>query len=176
MQPLRKTLTKCQYLHAKPGMAHLEKTWYFYDQNNRLILNHKEYPTLGEQPYIKEDHFSQVEEFYIENMCKFQAYLDQNPPNKTNLVAQTQLRPQIVTLDNERLPPLNIPHFSGDYTAWEAFRDMFTSSVINRKNYSNLAKLHQLISVLEGDAATIAASYQPTDANFEIVWSKLKER
>ena len=53
---------------------------------------------------------------------------------------------------------------------------MFMSSVINRKNYSNVAKLHQLISVLEGNAATVAASYQPTEANFKIIWNKLKWR
>ena len=117
---------------CKARMSHLEKTWSTYDQNNMLLLNHKDYPTLGDQTYIKNDHFSQVEEFYIQNMCKFQTYIDQNLPNNQNSEPQTQLRPHIVTLDNERLPPLNIPHFSGDYTTWEAFRDMFTSSVINR--------------------------------------------
>ena len=52
-------------------------------------------------------------------MCDFQTYLDENFPTNASSVVQTQVRPEIVTLDNERLPPLNIPHFSGDNTIWE---------------------------------------------------------
>lgn len=160
--------------NCKTRMNHLEKLWSTYEQNNMSIIAHKDFNSLQEQPYIKDDHFSCVEEHYIQNMCKFQTFMDSNSSNGNS--DQPLPRSQIVTLENERLPPLNIPHFSGDYTKWESFRDIFVSSVINRKNYSNVAKLHQLISVLEGDAATIAASYQPTDANFLIVWDKLKER
>ena len=159
---------------CKARMSHLEKVWSSYEQNNMSLIAHKGYESLQTQPYFKDDHFSSVEEMYIMNMCRFQAFLDENTTNENN--DRPLPRPQIVTLDNERLLPLQIPHFSGEYTAWESFRDIFQSSVINKKNYSNVSKLHQLISVLEGDAATIAASYQPTDANFEIVWNKLKER
>ena len=160
---------------CKARMKHLERVWSTYDQNNMMIIASKDYPALQDQPYIKDDHFTQVEEYYLQNMSKFQTFLDEYPTT-TNPIDQPPTRPHIVTLENERLPPLNIPHFSGDYTAWESFRDMFVSSVIKRKNYSNVAKFHQLISVLEGDAAKIAASYQPTDANFQVVWDKLKER
>ena len=49
----------------KIQMQNLDKTWSSYDQNNMLIVNHKDYPTLGDQLYVKNNHFSQVEELYL---------------------------------------------------------------------------------------------------------------
>ena len=78
------------------------------------IIAYKDYETLQNQPYFEEDHFSCVEEHHIQNMCRFQTFLDKNITNENN--DRPLPRPQIVTLENERLPPLQIPHFSGEYT------------------------------------------------------------
>ena len=66
---------------CKTRMKRLEKTRSSYDQHNMLLIAHNDYESLKEQPYIKGNHFSQVDEFYIQNMCKFQSYLDADSPN-----------------------------------------------------------------------------------------------
>ena len=159
---------------CKIRMKSLEKTWEKFENNHMQLINHEDYEAVKAQPYVKDNLFLVYEQSYIKNMSKLQAYLDSQVESH-NDSTHPPIR-QFVTLDGERLPPLSIPHFNGDFTCWESFRDMFTSSVINKPNYSDIAKLHQLISVVEGDAKKLVTSYQPTEANFKIIWEKLKEK
>ena len=79
-------------------------------------------------------------------------------------------------MDNDRLPPLSIPDFDGDYKHWEGFRDIFTSSVINRPNTSNVVKLKHLKSHVKGDDLDLIQPFEITDANFEIAWNRLRDK
>ena len=145
---------------CKVRMKSLEKTWEKFKNNHMQLINHDAYESVKVQPYIKDNLFLVYEQTYIKNMSKLQTYLDSQVETHNG-----STQPQLA-LDGESLPPLRIPHLNGDFTYWESFRDMFTSSVINKPNYSDIAKLHQLISVVEGDAKKLVTSYQPTEANF----------
>ena len=82
----------------------------------------------------------------------------------------------MVTIDNDKLPPLNLPDFDGDFRKWESFRDFFTSSVINRPNTSDVVKLRYLKGHVKGDALDLIQPFDITEHNFILAWNRLKEK
>ena len=74
------------------------------------------------------------------------------------------------------MPPLSIPDFVGDYKHWESFRDIFTSTVINRPNTSSVVKLRHLKSHVKGDALELIQSFDIAENNFELAWNRLKNK
>lgn len=74
-----------------------------------------------------------------------------------------------------RLPPLNLPHFSGNYDTYIAFRDGFMSLVHNNNNLTNVQKLHYLRSCLKNEAFQLIEAFKITD-NYSIAWDLIKKR
>ena len=93
----------------------LEKTFEKFEANHRLLLDSPEYEGLKDQPYIKDNYFLIYEQHYMKNLANYQEYLD----SQATAQSATNQPPvkQFVTLDGERLPPLSIPHFNGDFTS-----------------------------------------------------------
>ena len=50
-----------------------------------------------------------------------------------------------------RLPKLDLPQFTGTYSAWPSFVDLFNGSVDNNQNLSNSQKLFYLKGALKGE-------------------------
>lgn len=82
----------------------------------------------------------------------------------------------IETRASVQLPRIDIPKFSGEFTKWENFRDVFESLVASRTDLSNVQKLHYLKANLTGDASLILANTHVTDANYNAAWELLKRR
>lgn len=74
------------------------------------------------------------------------------------------------------LPRINLPKFSGLYTEWISFRDLFLSLVVNNENLSNVQRLHYLKASLTGEAAIVIKNISVTDANYATAWSELQTR
>ncbi|XP_076285540.1 uncharacterized protein LOC143211601 [Lasioglossum baleicum] len=66
-------------------------------------------------------------------------------------------------------PKVELPKFSGDYTEWEGFHDLFIALVEKNKSLSDVQKLYYLKTSLEGEAAfvlkNIATSKDPGSAS-----------
>ncbi|XP_055714232.1 uncharacterized protein LOC129808477 [Phlebotomus papatasi] len=77
---------------------------------------------------------------------------------------------------NSRLPPLDIPKFSGQFSKWISFRDRFVSTVINESSLSKVQKLHYLKGALTGEAASVLENLEVTEDNFEAAWDLLNTR
>ena len=71
------------------------------------------------------------------------------------------------------LPILHLPKFSGGYTEWVSFRDLFISVIDKDVRLSNVHKLHYLKTSLEGEAASLVCSITTTDQNYRLVWDRL---
>lgn len=76
---------------------------------------------------------------------------------------------------NLKLPPLNLPSFSGSYEQWPGFSDTFKSSVHNDQRHTDAQKLIYLSSCLTGRAADKIESLQTTDANYQVAWGILEK-
>ena len=66
-----------------------------------------------------------------------------------------------------KLPKISLPTFSGSYTDWMSFIDLFNGSVDSNSRLNNSQKLHYLKSSLRGDAAKLLASITISDSNYE---------
>ncbi|XP_018377648.1 PREDICTED: uncharacterized protein LOC108770510 [Trachymyrmex cornetzi] len=80
------------------------------------------------------------------------------------------------SVSHVRLPKLSLPSFSGKYDEWFPFRDMFNSVIHLNSALSNAQKLQYLKSSVIGEASNIICSLELSDANYEVAWSRLRER
>ena len=58
-----------------------------------------------------------------------------------------------------KLPKLNISKFSGDFTQWKAFWDIFNTSVHKRTDLDQIEKFTYLKGLLEGDALRLVEGF-----------------
>ena len=75
-----------------------------------------------------------------------------------------------------KLPKLQLPSFTGSYTDWMSFADLFKASVDSNNQLSNSEKLNYLKACVKGEAAKLISSVTITDYNYEIAWELLHER
>ena len=160
-------------------MDGLIKNWERFEGNHHQIFASKDLDTLmKDQPYFKDNIFDKLDEQHLVNPTLFQTYLHTNPSSEDHA---RDRNPNNIILhqtseDLELLPRLDLPDFNGEFKEWEAFRDVFYSSVVSKPKIPNVTKLRHLRAHLKGDAADLINSYALTDENFPIVWKKLTDR
>ena len=74
-----------------------------------------------------------------------------------------------------KLPKLEIPKYSGDYTKWQPFWDKFTA-VIDQSNLPVVNKFTYLQSLLQGEAAAAIAGLSLTTENYTTAKAILEKR
>ena len=75
-----------------------------------------------------------------------------------------------------KLPKLQLPTFTGSYTEWMSFADLFKASVDSNTELSNSEKLNYLKACVKGEAAKLISSVTITDSNYKIAWDLLHDR
>ncbi|XP_025831574.1 uncharacterized protein LOC112904803 [Agrilus planipennis] len=76
---------------------------------------------------------------------------------------------------NVRLPRINLPQFSGEYTEWLPFYNAFDSLIHNNYTLDDCQKFHYL-KFLGGEAARPIESLAITANNYQSAWSILQRR
>lgn len=131
----------------------------------------------------KSDYFQSVHiEFFEEKYCDAAAAVEEQITKITASQAalvNDSTHNQSIVLEHShehevRLPPLELPTFSGEYTEWASFADRFVSAVHKRK-IPEASKLVYLKSVLRGDAVALISEMATTDTNYMTAWNLLKE-
>ena len=74
------------------------------------------------------------------------------------------------------LPKLNLPTFSGSYTEWMSFFDLFNAAVNSNTQLGDSEKLNYLRACLKSDAAKLICSISITDADYAIALGSLTDR
>lgn len=75
-----------------------------------------------------------------------------------------------------KLAPIELPRFSGDYTEWEAFHDLFMSMIHDNPYIPKVQKMHRLKSTISGEAASLIKYISCTEGNYDLAWDKLRRR
>jgi hypothetical protein len=75
-----------------------------------------------------------------------------------------------------KLAPLEIPQFSGAYTEWAAYHNIFSALVHSNDKISDIQKFFYLQSSLSGDAESVIKCIQTTADNYNAEWNSLIER
>ncbi|XP_071581282.1 uncharacterized protein [Temnothorax nylanderi] len=71
------------------------------------------------------------------------------------------------------LPRIQLPHFTGKYEDWLAFRDLFLSIVGRDSAATQVEKLHYLKSCLKGEAELLIRNVATTEENYIRAWNIL---
>lgn len=67
----------------------------------------------------------------------------------------------------------DLPQFSGIYSEWPAFRDLFKQLVDENQHLTHIAKFNILVRHLRGAAAGYAAGLSPSFENYKVIWGAL---
>ena len=79
-------------------------------------------------------------------------------------------------LHQAKLPRLQLPTFSGDYTQWQPFWDKFTAIVHRNSELPTVSKFTYLQSLLKGEALAAINGLALTEANYETARVLLDKR
>ncbi|MGH9701298.1 MAG: DUF1759 domain-containing protein, partial [Candidatus Acidiferrales bacterium] len=96
--------------------------------------------------------------------------------NQIQNISQSSFIQQSLPQVNVKLPPLNLPSFSGSYHDYMQFNDIFDSLIDKNQFLSKVQKFYYLKSCLIGDAQKIIQSLEVTEQNYDIAKDLLKER
>ncbi|XP_059225708.1 uncharacterized protein LOC131997872 [Stomoxys calcitrans] len=77
---------------------------------------------------------------------------------------------------NVHLPPCDIEAFSGDYSSWPSFRDLFTALYVRNARLSSVEKLFHLNNKTRGEALEIVRKAPLTNEGFDVAWGALRAR
>ncbi|XP_022832838.1 uncharacterized protein LOC111360825 [Spodoptera litura] len=125
------------------------------------------------------DIYDSTEDIYITCKCLMKSTLNKiniNEPQMQNNSCNNSTNSSKSSHSFVKLPKITIPTFSGKYSEWTTFHDLFISLVHNNKSLDNVQKLHYLKSHLTGEAEQLIRHTPITDANYSECWSHLEKR
>lgn len=100
----------------------------------------------------------------------------------SNLNASSLSHLDASTLNNSslrkeiKLPQITIPKFSGDYSSWPPFYDLFKCMIHENEKLSPVQKMHYLKSCLAGEAEQLTRHLTITQDNYQVAWNVLCKR
>lgn len=165
----------------------LDKYWSAFELRHREIILKKEDKDAA--AYFGNNYFNDVEVQYaialgslLDAVKEFQSPV--NAPTSSGLIPSTSgVNPNIPEINNGnqqnfhiKLPAIVIPTFSGDYSSWTSFYDLFDSLVVQNNAISNVNKLHHLKTSLSGEAELVLRKFAIEEKNFVPAWKHLQNR
>ena len=80
------------------------------------------------------------------------------------------------TMNNHKLPRLDLPYFDGDVLKWQTFWDSFESSIHLNETLTPIQKFTYLNAQLQGSAAETIEGFALTNGNYETAVNLLRKR
>ncbi|XP_036140869.1 uncharacterized protein LOC118644969 [Monomorium pharaonis] len=157
-------------------LAGLEKYWSTFESQHETLLR-EHWDALSEDDYVTGDLISVVEETYYVNkgiLNDFAAQAARSGEASTS--STTTVTVSEGTSHRTTLPRIQLPQFSGKYSEWNSFRDLFLSIMRQDASTSSVEKLHYLKTCLKGEAALLIRNVPTTAENFERAWNTLVRR
>lgn len=130
-------------------------------------------------PYFTEDYFGLTLTAYSDiskNLGRLRTIIEKRdtPTDPTS----TANHPSAFNSTNslKRIDITEDQAFSGKYSEWKPFADLFQSLIGEKKFISPIEKLVRLKSALRGPAAALISNLATTSENYEVAWKTLTER
>ena len=120
--------------------------------------------------YYQSDHYGLAEEGYLNSSVAMAAALGQFAEPQP-----TQSSDSLQPASMRKLPAISIPTFSGVFSDWLEFKDLFSAIVVKDTRISSVEKLQHLKTHVQGEAAELLKTVKVTDANFEVAWKLLED-
>ncbi|CAK1589376.1 unnamed protein product [Parnassius mnemosyne] len=157
--------------YIETRLESLESNWTVFSQNHRKIVYELRKEDLEKSIYHTGDIYDQTEELYFEYKTLLKEtllrYSADNIVEPVNIASE---KPSV------SLPKITLPKFSGRYTEWVSFRDLFTSLVHKNPGIDDVQKLHYLKSSVTGEAEQLLRHIPITSDNYQVCWEQLESR
>ncbi|CAH2088129.1 unnamed protein product [Euphydryas editha] len=146
----------------------LEKDWALFKENNTKL--HENYKAQEVKPFV--DIYDSAEDTYITYKSLIKSLL-----NKCKSTNEHKTNDKFNSKSSSvKLPRISIPTFSGKYSEWTTFRDLFVSLIDKNENLDNVEKMHYLKLHLTGEAEQFVRHKEISDLNYSQCWSQLEKR
>ncbi|XP_014211960.1 uncharacterized protein LOC106641895 [Copidosoma floridanum] len=119
--------------------------------------------------YFAEYSYGTAEEAYLSSAAFMADVLQKLPVPPHQDTAPTTTAP------SRSMPAVSVPNFSGQFCDWLEFKDLFLAIIVCDSRLSNVEKLQQLKTHVQGEAAEMLKTIQLTDANFDVAWKALED-
>ena len=80
------------------------------------------------------------------------------------------------SFQSSKLPEIKLPTFSGTYSKWLAFKELFTGMILNQTGLTDVAKLHYLRNSLKGSPLTWIEGFTLSGESLLPSWNTLVDR
>ncbi|XP_059056144.1 uncharacterized protein LOC131850012 [Achroia grisella] len=165
--------------YAQVKLELLEDLWNNFKQNHQILMITTEI-NIHESDYIKNEIYDLTEDIFTAAKCEMKEILktfcSPNPTSDSNQTTSSQSKAPTAMTPELKLPHINIPVFTGKYSEWIPFHDLFVSLIHRNSALMDVQKLHYLKSSLSGEAATLLKHIPISEANYEDAWVILQKR
>ncbi|XP_070138593.1 uncharacterized protein [Drosophila bipectinata] len=143
--------------------------------------NHQEFVSAGypTHPYFVDNLADQFEEEFITAFCLISTESETLFPTQLPACAEQQATPVPKMLGPGaavQLPKLPVPNFSGKYTDWPAFHDLFMQLIHQNQALSNIQRFHFLKQALPKEQDQDVHQMELTDGAYTIAWDLIIKR
>lgn len=156
----------------------LQKYWTKFEKAHDLIILSPSNSDSAD--YYSKDTYTEIEIIYANTLGSMNdAILALDAANQPGAAAAGGERPPVQQENrnqNIKLPAISLPKFSGDFSQWTSFYDLFDSLVVKNAALSNVNKLHHLKSSLSGEAELVLRQFAIEENNFVQAWELLRRR
>ncbi|XP_048477681.1 uncharacterized protein LOC119694152 [Plutella xylostella] len=167
-------LAKESYLQTR--LEALEFHFKIVTDNHTKLLSEASDEILDSHEYFTTDMYSEVEETYIMYKADLKEALSRFMPSASAASEQTNKHVTTKGETQVHLPKISIPVFSGSYSEWIPFRDLFTSLIHNNESLDSVQKMHYLKGYLSGEAEQLLRYVAITASAYQESWALLNSR
>ncbi|XP_045490597.1 uncharacterized protein LOC123690703 [Pieris rapae] len=157
------------YLETR--LEQLEKQWSTFEETHKNLIGNYGEEDYDESEYNLKDLYGETEDLYSEYKIDIKEKLTKF---KNSFLVTSDLVSN--NYSEVKLPKITIPIFSGHYSQWNTFRDLFQSLIHSNKSLQAVQKLHYLKSYLTGEAEQLLRHLPVTSENYELCWGMLEQR
>ncbi|KAJ0169552.1 hypothetical protein K1T71_014737 [Dendrolimus kikuchii] len=163
----------CDYIESR--LDNLERDWDLFRQNNNKLCEISNPEDLSKSDYDKLEMYDVTEEAYHNYKSQMKKLL-KTMTSVTTLLENSRDSMQSSCSQLVKLPKITIPVFSGKYSEWITFRDLFVALVHKNSSLTDVQKLHYLKGHVSGEAEQLIRYTPLTEANYLHCWSQLEKR
>lgn len=163
--------------YIETRLENLEADWLSFSENNVKIVSSVKSAELDKSEYCTSNLYETTKELYLDYKTELKEMLKKfdKPIHSSSGASECQSK-DINTQSSIKLPKIELPVFSGNYSEWISFRDLFISLIHNNKSLDDVQKLHYLKTHLTGDAEGLLRHVAVTSGNYLVCWSQLETR
>ncbi|KAL0821359.1 hypothetical protein ABMA28_005948 [Loxostege sticticalis] len=165
-----------EYLETR--LENLDRDWQSFHSNHSKLYQTCKIDEISASSYHTDEVYDHTEDTYIQGST-MKAELNRLLILRTDRSACVKSTNSGESKSNSsfvKLPKISIPTFSGNYSEWPTFRDLFVSLVDKNSSLDNVQKLHYLKGQLSGEAEQLIRHTPITADNYDQCWDLLVKR